>query len=234
VLIAQAPLSLVSLQQKTRSIPIVFLLVPDPVEHGFVASMARPGANITGFTHFESAMGGKWLGLLKEVDPRVSRVLSIHPVEAQYLVYLDAIKAAAPSFGMQVTVADVRDAADIESAVVSFAREQHGGLIAPPSLIVGLQRRLVVALAARYRLPAVYPYRYFASDGGLMSYGVDLLDLFRRSASYLDRILKGEKPADLPVQQATKYELVINLRTAKALGITVPPTLLVQADEVIE
>jgi putative tryptophan/tyrosine transport system substrate-binding protein len=232
--IAHAPLALTSLQQKTRSIPIVFLQVPDPVEAGFVASIARPGANITGFTHFDGTMGGKWLSLLKEIAPHVSRALSIHFPDVGTSRYFDAMKVAAPSLGMQLAAAEVRSATDIESALEAFAREPHGGIIAPPSNITYVHRRLVFALAARHRLPAVYAYRFFATNGGLMSYGVDLVDLFRRAASYVDRILKGAKPADLPVQAPTKFQLIINLKTAKALGLDVPATLLARADEVIE
>jgi putative ABC transport system substrate-binding protein len=226
-----------ALRQKTRSIPIVFLQVPDPVEAGVVASMARPGANITGFTHFEYTMGGKWLNLLKEIAPRITRVLTI--VSSEWLLinrFHDSIEGAAPSFGIQLTRGDVRGggAGEIESTIAGFAREPNGGLIAPPYITTTNQRGLIIALAARYRLPAIYPYRFFVTDGGLMSYGVDLVDLFRRSASYIDRILKGEKPADLPVQAPVKFEMAINLKTAKTLGLTVPPTLLARADEVIE
>jgi putative tryptophan/tyrosine transport system substrate-binding protein len=236
LLLAHAPLSLEVLRQRTRSIPIVFLQVPDPVEAGVVASMARPGANITGFTHFEYTMGGKWLSLLKEIAPRTTRVLTI--VSSEWLLigrFHDSIEVAAPSFGIRLMRGDVRGggADEIESAIAGFAREPNGGLIAPPYITTTNQRGLIIALAARYRLPAIYPYRFFVTDGGLMSYGVDLVDLFRRAAGYVDRILKGEKPADLPVQ-ATKFELVINLKTAKALGLDVPATLLARADEVIE
>jgi putative ABC transport system substrate-binding protein len=235
-LVAHAPDALASLQQKTHSIPIVFLQVPDPVEEGFVASMARPGGNITGFTHFDGSMGGKWLSLLKEIAPQITRVLCIQgPADVPgSLAYLDAIKTAASSLGLELTAVSVSAAGDIESAVNAFAHGPDGGLVAPPALITTVQRGLVLTLAARHRLPAIYPFRFYATEGGLISYGVDLLDLFRRSASYVNRILKGEKPAQLPVQAPTKFDLVINLKTAKALGLEIPATLLATADEIIE
>ena len=237
LLLAHAPLSLEVLRQKTTSTPIVFLQVPDPVEAGVVASMARPGANITGFTHFEYRMGGKWLNLLKEIAPRMTRVLTIASSEWLLInAFHDSIEVAARSFGIRLTRGDVRGGGtdEIESTIAAFAREPNGGLIAPPYITTTNQRSLIIALAARYRLPAIYPYRFFVADGGLVSYGVDLVDLFRRSASYIDRILKGEKPTDLPVQAPVKFEMAINLKTAKALGLEVPPSLLARADEVIE
>jgi putative ABC transport system substrate-binding protein len=235
VILAQTSLVMPPLQRETRTVPIIFMQINDPVESGLVASIARPGGNITGFTSFELTVGGKWLEMLKEIAPGVTRVAVIlNPVQSPQIAILRAIEAVAPSVGVAVTVAGVQDAAGIEQAVSTFSRESNGGLIVLPNPITNGNRKLIIALAARHRLPAVYAYRYFVVDGGLMAYGVDLADLYRRAAGYVDRILKGEKPADLPVQAPTKYELVINLKTAKALGLTVPPTLLARADEVIE
>ena len=235
VILAQTSLVMPPLQRETRTIPIVFMQINDPVESGMVASMAHPGGNITGFTSFELTVGGKWLEMLKEIAPSVTRVAVIlNPVQSPQVAILRAIEAVAPSVGVPVTVAGVQDAAGIERAVSAFARESNGGLIVLPNPVTIGNRKLIIALAARHRLPAVYAYRYFVTDGGLMSYGVDLADLYRRAAGYVDRILKGEKPADLPVQAPTKYELVINLKTAKALGLAVPPSVLTRADEVIE
>jgi putative tryptophan/tyrosine transport system substrate-binding protein len=221
--------------QATRSVPVVFVQVVDPVALGIVASLARPGGNLTGFTHFESAIVGKWLEALKEIAPGMSRAAVVfdsdNPASA---VYLRAIETVLPSFGVQLTPTGVRDAAEIERAIDFLAPERNGGLIVLPGPATNAHRELIIALAARHRLPAVYPQRYFVQDGGLMSYGVDLPDMYRRTASYVDRILKGEKPADLPVQSPTKYELVINLKTAKALGIDVPLFLQQRADELIE
>jgi putative tryptophan/tyrosine transport system substrate-binding protein len=223
------------LRQETGTIPIVFVMIPDPVALGLVASLARPGGNITGFTHFELAMGGKWLEALKEISPRVSRVAFILPPEhPAWAGFLRTIQAAAPSFGVTVAPGGVHDAAEIERFITSFGREPNGGLLVLPSPVSTVHRDQIIALTARYRIPAIYPFRYFPASGGLMSYGVNPADEFRRAASYIDRILKGEKPVDLPVQAPTKYELVINLKTAKALGLDVPPTLLAIADEVIE
>ncbi len=235
VILAQTSLVMPPLQQETRSIPIVFVQINNPVESGLVASMARPGANITGFTSFELTVGGKWLEMLKEIAPGVSRVAVIlNPVQSPQVAILRAIEAVAPSVGVPVITAGVQNAAEIERAVDAFAREPNGGLIVLPNPVTIGQRELIIALAARHRLPAVYAYRYFVTDGGLMSYGVDLADLYRRAAGYVDRILKGEKPADLPVQAPTKYSQIINLKTAKALGLTIAPSLLTRADEVIE
>ena len=224
-----------ALWQATRSVPIVFVQVVDPVGLGIVASMARPGGNLTGFTHFESAIVGKWLEALKEIAPGMSRATilfdSDNPASA---VYLRAVETVPPSFGVQLTPTGVRNTAEIERLIDQFAREPNGGLIVLPGPATNNHRELIIALAARHRLPAAYPQRYYAKGGGLMSYGVDLADQFRRAAGYVDRILKGEKPADLPVQAPTKYELVINLKTAKTLGLEIPPTLLARADEVIE
>jgi putative tryptophan/tyrosine transport system substrate-binding protein len=224
-----------ALQQASHTVPIVFVNVTDPVGRGYVASLARPVGNATGFTSFEFGMGGKWLEVLKEMAPRVTRAAVLRdPVITAGMGYLAAIHALAPSIGVQVTPVDVRHTSDIERAVAAFARTPNSGLIvtADPAAIV--HREAIIALAARYRLPAVYPYRFFVISGGLISYGLDNIEQYRQAAGYVDRILKGEKPGDLPVQAPTKYELVINLKTARALGLDVPPTLLARADEVIE
>ena len=225
-----------ALQQASRTVPIVFVTVIDPAGGGWVASLAHPGGNTTGFAQYEFGMSGKWLELLKEAAPGVKRVAVIRdPAVPAGSGGLAAIQAVAPSFAVELTPVGVRDAGEIERDVTAFARAGNGGMImvGPPSS-VGLYRDLIIQLAARHRLPAVYPARLFVNAGGLLSYGGDPMDQYRRAASYVDRILKGEKPADLPVQAPTKYELVINLKTAKALGIEVPPTLLARADEVIE
>jgi putative ABC transport system substrate-binding protein len=225
-----------ALLQQTLTIPIVFAIVADPVGSGFVASFARPGGNVTGFTFTEPTMAGKWLELLKEIAPRVVRIAMLfNPVSATYADYwLNPFRAAAPSFAVEAIAAPVRDTSELESVIAAQAREPNGGLIAMPDSFTDAHRVEITSLAARYRLPAVYPFRFFAEVGGLLSHGVDRTDNFRRAATYVDRILKGEKPADLPVQTPTKYELVINMKTAKALGLTVPQTLLARADEVIE
>jgi len=226
---------LTALQQETRTIPIVFVAVTDPIEGGFVASMSRPGGNITGFTPFEYAITGKWLEMLKEIAPGVVRVLVIgNQANASWPTQLRMIEATAPSFAIKPIEMSVGDESEIERAIQSFAREANGGLIAIPDNVTIVHRELIFKLAGRHQLPAVYPYRFFAVDGGLMSYGPDTVDQYRHAAEYVGRILEGEKPADLPVQAPTKYELVINLNTAKALGIEVPATLLARADEVIE
>ena len=223
------------LHRQTRSIPIVFANITDPVEIGVVASLARPGGNATGFMSSEPALSGKWLELLKEVAPGVGRVLVlVNSGSDANLIHLRAIEAAATSFGAQVSSAAVRDASEIESAIDAVGRTSNSGLIGLPGVTISDQRKLIFALASRYRLPAVYMFRYFAVDGGLLSYGPDVLDMHRRSVTYIDRILKGEKPGDLPVQAPVKYELVINLNAAKAIGLTVPSTLLSRADEVID
>jgi putative tryptophan/tyrosine transport system substrate-binding protein len=224
-----------ALRRETRSIPIVFVQVTNPVGGGFVTSLAHPGGNITGFSQFEFAIGGKWLDTLKEIAPDTKRVAVIlNPDNPTASGYLGAIEAMAPSLSIQVTPTAGRDAADIERAIEAFSRRPDGGVIVLPDIIAFLNRDLFVALAARHQLPAVYPVRLFTTAGGLVSYGVDQINESRQAASYVDRILKGEKPADLPVQAPTKFELVINLKTAGALGLTVPPTLLTRADEVIE
>ena len=223
------------LLQATRAIPIVFTIVPDPVGAGLVDSLARPGGNATGFTSFAYDIGGKWLELLKEIAPRVTRVAVIRDSTITAGVgQWSAIQTAAPSFGVEATPINLSNARELERTVSTFARSANGGLIVTSSGLAISYRDMIVMQAAKHRLPAVYYSRGFVSAGGLISYGSDRVDQFRNAAGYVDRILKGEKPADLPVQAPTKYELVINLKTAKALGLTVPPTLLARADEVIE
>ena len=225
-----------ALLQQTRTIPIVFAVVSDPVGSGFVASFSRPGGNVTGLTNIQPTMPGKWLELLKEIAPRVNRAaLLFNPATATYADhYVNSFKAAAASLGVDAVIASVRDRSELESVISAQAREPNGGLVVMTDSFTSTHRAEITSLAARYRLAAIYPFRFFAELGGLMSYGNDLLDSFRQAASYVDRILKGEKPADLPVQAPTKLELVINLKTAKALGLDLPPTLLARADEVIE
>jgi putative ABC transport system substrate-binding protein len=221
--------------QETRTIPIVFVQVADAVGGGYVESLPRPGGNATGFTVFEYGISGKWLELLKEIAPRVTQVAILRDTTiAAGAGQFGAIQSIAPSFGVELRPISLLDVAEIERAITAFARIPNGGLIAVAGSGTAIHRRLIIKLAAEFRLPAVYPYRYYANEGGLISYGPDNIDLYRRAASYVDRILRGEKPADLPVQTPTKYELVINLKTAKALGIEVPPMLLARADEVIE
>ncbi len=222
--------------QQTRAIPIIFGLVNDPIGGGFVASLARPGGNATGFIAFEGSMAGKWLELLKEIAPRVTRVAFLfNPETAPYAEYfLNPFKAAATSFAVEGIAAPVHDSSEVESVVAAHAREPNGGLIVMPSAFATIHRMEITSLAARYSLPAVYPFRFFTQLGGLLSYGNDFLDNFRRAASYVDRILKGAKPSELPVQAPVKFELVINLKTAKALGLDVPSFLRQRADEVIE
>jgi putative tryptophan/tyrosine transport system substrate-binding protein len=223
------------LLQATRSVPIVFTQTPDPVAAGFVSSLARPGGNATGFTTAEYGISGKWLELLKEIAPGVTRAAVLRdPSIPAGIGQFTSIQSVAPSFGIELSPVDVRDASEIERAVTAFARGSNSGLIVTSSGSAAVHRELIIALAARHRLPAVYNYRYFATSGGLISYGPDPIDQYRRAAGYVDRILKGEKAADLPVQAPTKYELAINLKTARALGLAVPPTLLARADEVIE
>jgi putative ABC transport system substrate-binding protein len=223
------------LQQETRSVPIVFVQVSDPVVGGFVASLAHPGGNITGFTPAETSMGGKWLELLKEVAPRtnVAAIIlsSASPVGS---VISRATEAVAPALGVRLTMSQVRDGTEIERAVQDFAQQSNGGLVVLADPVTNLHRKLIISLAVQHRLPAVYSYRYFVTEGGLISYGIDPADPYRQAASYIHRILMGEKPADMPVQQPIKFELVINLKTAKALGLDVPWQLQQRADEVIE
>jgi putative ABC transport system substrate-binding protein len=234
IIVAGDP-ALVELHRLTRTIPVVFTQVSDPVDSGFVASLARPGGNITGFQNFEPEMGGKWLDVLREAAPKLVRVgVLFNSGAAPHAVFLRAVETAAPLLGISVTAANVQNHDEIERAITAFGSEPDAGLIVFPHPSTIANRASINALAARQRLPAIYPYRYFATDGGLISYGPDQIDQWRGAASYVDRILRGEKPADLPVQAPTKYELVINLKTAKALGLEVPPTLLARADEVIE
>ena len=228
-------LGLLSLKRATHSIPIVFSTVYDPVGSGYVASLARPGGNITGFTLGEFSMGGKMLEVLKEVAPQVSRVAVLLNLEQPpHIAMWRAVEAMAQSSGVSLTATDVQDPAEIERAIEAFAREPNGGLIVLPGPITINHREVIIALAARHRLPAAYPFRFFVTSGGLVSYGADPFDQSRQAAAYVDRIFKGEKPEDLPIQQPTKFEFVINLKTAKALGVTIPPSLLARADEVIE
>jgi ABC-type uncharacterized transport system substrate-binding protein len=223
------------LLQATRIVPIVFVTVIDPVGAGFVASLAQPGGNATGFTIYEYSMSGKWLELLKEIAPRVTRAAVLRdPTVASGIGQFGAVQIVAPSLGVELSPVDVRDAGEIERAVTAFARGLNGGLIVTGNALAIVHRDLIIALAARHRLPAVFPGRFYVAGGGLISYGPDFVDQFRRAAGYVDRILKGEKPADLPVQAPTKYELVVNLKTARALGLEIPATLLARADEVIE
>ena len=235
VILATGSNTMGPLLQATRAVPIVFVTVPDPVGAGFVDSLARPGGNATGFTAFEYGLSGKWLELLKEIAPGVTRAAVIRdPAITAGIGQFAAIQSVAPSVGVEVSPVNVRDAGEIDRAITAFARSSNGGLIVTGSALAVAHRDLIVVLAARHKLPAVYNQRLFVTSGGLISYGADFIDQYRRAAGYVDRILKGEKPADLPVQVPTKYELVINLKTAKALGLTIPPTLLTQADEVIE
>ena len=235
VILANSSAALASLLQATRTVPIVFTTVADPVGAGYVDSLARPGGNATGFTNFEYAMGGKWLELLREIAPRVTRVAVLQdPAIAAGPGLFGAIQAVAPSVGVAASPVNVRDAPAIERAIMAFVRSPNGGLIVTGSPLAVVHRELIVTLAARHKLPAIYYERFFTAGGGLISYGPDQADEFRRTAAYVDRILKGEKPADLPVQAPVKHDLAINLKTAKALGLTVPEKLLVAADEVIE
>jgi putative ABC transport system substrate-binding protein len=237
LIIANGTSIMAPLLQATRTLPIVFVQVTDPVGSGFVASLARPGGNATGFTTLEYGMSGKWLQVLKEVAPLVTRAAVLRDASLPSgSGQLGAIQAVAPLLGVEVSPVDVRDGAEIERVVTEFARSPNGGMIVTSSGLGGTLRHRdqIIALAARHRLPAIYPVRSFVSTGGLISWAPDPMDPYRRAAGYVDRILKGEKPADLPVQAPTKYELVVNLKTAKALGLDVPPTLLARADEVIE
>jgi putative tryptophan/tyrosine transport system substrate-binding protein len=235
VILANSSAAVGSLLHATRTVPIVFAIVADPVGAGFVDSLARPGGNATGFTPFEYGLSGKWLELLKQIAPGVTRVGVIRdPTTAVGLGQFGAIQAVAPSLGVEVSPVNLHDAGEIEPAIAAFVRSSNGGLIVTGSPLALGHRDQIVALAARHKLPAVYPARFFVAAGGLISYGPDFLDQFRRAAGYVDRILKGEKPSDLPVQGATKYQLTINLKTAKALGLDMPATVLARADEVIE
>ena len=236
LIVATSTPVMAALREQALGVPIMFVQVTDPVGNGFVASLARPGGNITGFTNFEFSIGTKWLEALKQIAPRVIRVALIYnPETASYAdLFQRPVEAAAPAFAvMPITVA-ARSVAELESAVDAFARTPTGGLLVLPDVTNLIHRDQIIALAARHRLPAIYPYRYYAASGGLLSYGSEQADVFRRAASYVDRILKGTSPGELPVQAPTKYELVINLKTAKALDLEVPPMLIARADEVIE
>jgi putative tryptophan/tyrosine transport system substrate-binding protein len=236
VLLAGSTPTLAALRQATRTIPIVFVLVSDPVGQGFVESLAQPGGNITGFTNFEFSMVSKWVEMLKQIAPSVQRIAMIfNPTTAPYAqYYLHPFEAAGQSFTVAAITTPVQSDAEIEIAMTALGSAPGVGIIVMPDSFTLAHRDVITSFAARYRLPAIYPFRYFAATGGLLSYGSDTLDLFQRSASYVDRILHGAQPRELPVQQPTKFELVINLKTAKALGLTVPPNLLALADEVIE
>jgi putative ABC transport system substrate-binding protein len=235
VLFTSGTPALVALSQATRSLPIVFVQVADPVKLGLVTSLARPGGNITGFVTVETTFVGKWLELLKDTAPGRNRVAVIlDPDNPSQLLYFQGIEAAARSLGMQLTRADVRNADDIERAMNAFAQQPDGAFVVVPTAVTILHRDLIIALAARHRFPAIYPYRVFVVSGGFISYGVDLSNSYRQGASYVGRILKGAKPGELPVQLASKFELVVNLKTAKALGLAIPEPFLQHADEIIE
>jgi putative tryptophan/tyrosine transport system substrate-binding protein len=236
VVVAGSPTVIAALRKETRTIPIVIANMNDPVARGFAESLARPGGNVTGFASGEQVMATKWLELLGDVAPGLTRLaVFTDPQNTGEDLFFGAIEAAASSRGIRLTAVRLQDDAEIEQAIDAFAREPNGGLIVPPGGgALGTKGSLIVGLAARHKLPAVYTLRFFVVDGGLMSYGPDVLDLYRRSASYVDRILKGAKPADLPIQQPTKYELIVNLKTAKALGLAIAESFLLRADEVIE
>jgi putative ABC transport system substrate-binding protein len=237
VIFGRATGAIAVLHQETTTIPIVFVLVSDPVGDGFVATMARPGGNITGFTSAEASLAGKWLELLEDTAPGFSRIaLMFNPRTAPGggAYYLRLIETAAAAVAVKVVVAGVQESAEIERIIGAFAREPGGGLVVAPDLFTTQYRAAIIAAAAKYKVPAIYPFRFEAVEGGLVSYGVDVADLHRRAAGYVDRILRGQKPADLPVQSPEKYDLVINSKTAKALGLSIPPSILSRADEVIE
>jgi len=235
VILAVATSAAEALQQPARNTPMVFVQVTDPVGAGFVESLARPGGNVTGFTPFEYGISAKWLELLKEVAPRVRRVAVLRePSLTSAIAQFAAMQSAASSLGVELSPFGVRDANEIERAIGELGQGSNNGLIVLPGSLTLLHRKLIITLAANHHVPAVYPYRYHVTDGGLISYGPDTIDQYRRAAGYIDRILRGEKPADLPVQLPTRFELVINLKTARALGLEVPSSLLALADEVIE
>jgi putative ABC transport system substrate-binding protein len=236
VLVGRSTPVVKALMNETRTTPIVFTTVSDPIGAGFVASLAHPGGNITGFGNFESAIVGKWLGLLKEIFPHMTQTAIIfNPDVAPYEYYLRPFENAARSFAVQPISAPIHADADVEPFMLSLARERNGGVIVlPDAFTTSSHRKIIIETASRHRVPAIYPYRFMTAEGGLMSYGIDVVDLYRRAASYVDRIIRGTKPADLPVQQPTKFELVINLKTAKALDLEVPMPLLIRVDEVIE
>jgi putative ABC transport system substrate-binding protein len=235
IIVASGTVSVTALQPISKDVPIVFAVVTDPVGAGFVDNLARPGGTVTGFMIYEYSLAGKWLQLLKQIAPSVTQVVVLRdPTNPSGIAIFGAIRTAAQSLGVQVSPAGIRDAGEVERAIAALARSGNGGLIVTPNASGSVQRELIVALAAQYKLPAIYPFRYLVHNGGLMSYGTDLVDQFRLAARYVDRILKGEKPGDLPVQAATKYQMAINLKTAKALGLSVPNSLMSLADEVIE
>ena len=236
VVVAVSTPAVKALQQELMTVPIVFTQVSDPLGQGIVKSLARPGNAVTGFTNYDRAMGGKWLELLKEVAPTVTRAAVVfNPQTAPYTaLYMHSIEAAAPSIAAKVSTIQVHDDAEIETALTAFAREPGGGLIVMTDAFTSVHRKQIIALAARFALPAIYPYRYYIIDGGLMSYGVDQIDQIRGAAVYVDRILKGERPGDLPVQAPTRFQLVINQKTAKTLGLKISESFLLRADEVIE
>jgi len=235
VIVTSGSFSTGILLQATRTVPVVFTIVPDPVGSGFVDSLAQPGGNATGFMQFEYGLSGKWLELLKEIAPSLTRVIVLwDPAITAGIGQFTIIQSVATSAGIDLRPVNLRDAGEIERAISAFARSQNGGLIVTTSALSTVHRDLIIALAARHKLPAVYFQRFFVTAGGLISYGANFIDQYRRAASYVDRILKGEQPADLPVQAPAKYELVINLKTAKALGLTIPSSVLARADEVIE
>lgn len=235
VIVAAANPAVAELHRLTNTIPIVFTRVADPVGSGFVAGLARPGGNITGFQASDAALGSKWLGVLKEAAPNLSRVAALYGSDSGgNLALFHAVEAAASASGIQLTAVDLRHPEGWDQKIADFASQPNGGLIVVAHPFTTANRKAIIALAARFRLPAIYPYRFFANDGGLIAYGPDQVDQWRGAASYVDRILRGEKPDDLPVQAPTKYELVVNLKSAKAMGFDVPPTLLARADEVIE
>jgi putative ABC transport system substrate-binding protein len=235
VIVATGTSAIAPLLQATRTLPIVFVNVADPVGAGFIESMARPGGNVTGFVQFEYPLGGKWVELLKQIAPEVQRVAVLRdPTTASGVGLFAVVQSMAPSLAVEATVINVREAGEVERALIGFAQSPNGGLIVTPGALAVSHSELIISLAARHKLPAVYFRRYFVANGGLVSYGYDIVQQYRGVAGYVDRILKGAKPADLPVQAPTKYQLAINLKTAKALGIEIPPTLLARADEVIE
>jgi putative ABC transport system substrate-binding protein len=234
-LVVSSSQALAEIQRLTSTIPIVFAQIGDPVGTGFVAGLARPGGNLTGFQTFDVAIGGKWLGLLKEAAPNLSRAAVLFNSQtAPSIAQLRAAEAVAPSLGVTVSAVESNDGGEIERAVAAFAGRPNGGLMVAPNPYILANRTSIIILAARHRLPAIYPYRFFATEGGLISYGPDLVDQYRGAATYVDRILKGDKPSDLPIQAPTKYELVVNMKTAKALGLDIAPGLPLRADEVIE
>ena len=235
VILANGGTTMVPLHQLNRSVAVVFVNVPDPVGAGFVASLARPGGNATGFTVYEYGISGKWLELLKQVAPGVARVAVLRdPANPSGMGQWGVIQAVSPSFGVELRPVDNRNADEIERGITTFAQEPNGGMIVVANAFSVVHRDLIIRLAARHRLPAVYPYRFFCIGGGLIAYGVDDIDQYRRAAGYVDRVLRGARPADLPVQGSSKYQLTVNLAAAKALGLEIPPTLLARADGVIE